>query len=109
MVSSCARILSSFFSSYSELTHPCALAFLLRILADLSISATDSGIFLLSVSGSMSEKRPAVTEKMPKMIAGYAALASPCPVRFQVSIYYSAPPYQLCMLDCPNSLCISYQ
>ena len=57
--------------------YPCALAFLLRIFPDLSTSATDSGIFLLSVSGSMSEKSPAVTEKMPKMITGMAAWMSP--------------------------------
>ena len=55
------------------------MAFLLRILPDLSTSATDSGIFLLSVSGSMSEERPAVTEKRPKMITGMAAWMSPCP------------------------------
>ena len=42
-------------------------------LADLSTSATVSGIFLFSVSGSMRLSSPATTEQMPKMITGMAA------------------------------------
>ena len=39
-------------------------------LAVASISATDAGSFLLSVSGSQRANSPAVVEKTPKMMAG---------------------------------------
>jgi hypothetical protein len=45
--------------------------------ADLSTSATVSGIFLLSVSGSIRLSRPATTEQIPKMITGMAAWEAP--------------------------------
>lgn len=41
-------------------------------LADLSTSATDSGIFLFNVSGNIKLSRPATTEQMPKMMTGTA-------------------------------------
>ena len=47
------------------------------LLAFLSISETDSGMTLLSVSGSMRARRPADTEKIPKMMTGRAGLSAP--------------------------------
>jgi hypothetical protein len=41
--------------------------------ADLSTSATVSGIFLFRVSGSIKLKSPATTEAIPKMMTGMAA------------------------------------
>ena len=46
--------------------------------ADLSISATLSGIFRFKVSGSIKDSKPAMVATIPNMIAGIPACMAPC-------------------------------
>lgn len=63
--------------SYSNVFISCSWRLFPLFLPARSTSATLSGSFLFRVSGSIKEKRPAVVEKIPKMITGIPGWTPP--------------------------------